>query len=81
MGYKIWIGRVGERAVIGARNIDAHNGVREEQVYGSQLPYRVVARRADGALIVETPTAAKTFGHEVVDYFGRRPPTEWRTGK
>lgn len=69
MTYPVWIGITdGGRPVIGVAN-----GVNEctivEQVYGSQIPHRVVARDACGDWHLCTPTDAHVAGWEIVRRF------------
>lgn len=52
--------------IIGAANMSRHEIVSREQVYGSQLPHRVVARMPGGYHIM-TPTEARQGGYEITD--------------
>lgn len=72
MTYRIWIGITDNgRPVIGA-----HNGANDpdicpisEQVYGSQIPHRVVARDDNGDWHLCTPSLARVAGWEIVQRF------------
>ena len=74
MRYQIWIGATNEgRLVIGSKNMRGKDIVSREQVYGSQLPHRVVARISDepnpGAeYSIMTPTDAWRAGYQVSDW-------------
>ena len=58
MTYPIWIGASADgKLIIGAANMAREEIVSREQVYGSQLPHRVVAKTPGGYKIM-TPTDA-----------------------
>ena len=66
MTYPIWIGATKDgKMIIGAANMARHDIVSLEQVYGSQLPHRVVALTPGGYKIM-TPSDAE--GYHISDW-------------
>ncbi|HWQ18320.1 MAG TPA: hypothetical protein VN455_00965, partial [Methanotrichaceae archaeon] len=65
MTYKVWIGASKNgQLVIGAKNlIEVEDS---EQVYGIQLPHRVVAKTPEGYRLM-TPTDARQAGYQITD--------------
>ena len=68
MPYPIWIGADNAgRMTIGARYIKNYIMADTEQVFGSQLPHRVVAKTPDGYKLM-TPTDASKNNYPVSDW-------------
>ena len=69
MAYPIWIGaREDGKMIIEAANMKASGHIVDgEQVFGSQLPHRVVAKTQVGYRLM-TPTDAKKFGNPISDW-------------
>jgi len=72
MTYPIWIGANKDgKMIIGAKEMTRqgekyHNVEDAEQVYGIQLPHRVVAKTPGGHRIM-TPTEARKNGYQITD--------------
>jgi len=72
MTYPIWIGANSDgKMIIGAKEMarqgDRYHNVEDaEQVFGIQLPHRVVARTPSGHRIM-TPTEARKNGYQITD--------------
>jgi hypothetical protein len=83
MSYKIWIGCTTDGlAIVGAKTVDefADDGklADTQQIYGSQMRYRVVAysRNVEAAMATKiykilTRTQANNSGYIIVDDFAR----------
>ena len=83
MSYKIWIGCTSDGlAIVGAKTVDEYawvGGLADaQQIYGSQMRYRVVAysRNVDAAMGTKiykilTRTQANNSGYIIVDDFAR----------
>lgn len=67
MTYPIWIGATKNgKMIIGSKNMARHEIVSIDQVFGSQLPHRLVAKTPTGYEIM-TPTDARQNGYEISD--------------
>ena len=80
MSYKIWIGcTINGLAIVGAKNINSFVDLGyindSEQIYGSQMRYRVVVydstQPLSGPYRIMTRTQANKEGHVIVDDFAR----------
>lgn len=68
MTYKIWIGAGHNgKMYIGAKCVRGHEMDEKDQVYGSQLPHRVVAKTPYGYELM-TPTEAYNNKYYVSDW-------------
>lgn len=70
MAFPVWIGCDSEgRAYIGVASMRGHEIVDREQIYGSQIPHRVVAMTPGAGPMIMTPTEANENEYEIIRWF------------